>query len=218
MDAAAVLRTVSASTATTQARSSRRCGEQAQAYAARYRRPHARLLHRPLSAPRDCLPGYPYLGTYDGDSPNVLDRLNTTKLSSHSRRNEYNLLQEHHSEQREKRRQVSLHPDLQLIHALAARSIDEIGGTFRRQSAPHSAPKIGNAFLSATLDIIGVADTGSFCHLAAHAVRGGRRQAVLALVPILFRQRARVGSDKKKNKIKKKYHKPFYMYKFRSMA
>ena len=178
MDAAARAAPVPRARLQPQARSSRRLRRAGAGVLPRGTgRPHARLLHRPLSRAARLPAGHILPRHLRRDRER--SRPAEPRRSRHRARGErIHLLTGHHREQREKRRQGIPHPVLQQIHALAPGDRRD-RRRFARQSAPHSARQHRQRFPQARHGHHRVADTDHL-HLAAHAVRGGRRQALLA--------------------------------------
>ena len=179
------------------------CGEQAQAYcrAVQADRTLGFCIDHYL-APRDCLPGISYLGTYDAIA-NVLDRQNPDEVVIALEANEYTYLQGIIASSEKNGVKVSLIPFYNKFMP-SRPAIDEIGGVSLVNLRHIPLDNIGNAFLKRAMDIIGslilIVCTSPLMLFAAVGVK------LSSPGPILFRQE-RVGLNKK----------PFYMYKFRSM-
>ena len=153
-------------------------------------------------APRDCLPGISYLGTYDAIA-NVLDRQNPDEVVIALEANEYTYLQGIIASSEKNGVKVSLIPFYNKFMP-SRPAIDEIGGVSLVNLRHIPLDNIGNAFLKRAMDIIGslilIVCTSPLMLFAAVGVK------LSSPGPILFKQE-RVGLNKK----------PFYMYKFRSM-
>ena len=179
------------------------CGEQAQAYcrAVQADRTLGFCIDHYL-APRDCLPGISYLGTYDAIG-NVLDRQNPDEVVIALEADEYTYLQSIIASSEKNGVKVSLIPFYNKFMP-SRPSIDEIGDVSLVNLRHIPLDNIGNAFLKRAMDIIGslllIICTSPLMLFAAVGVK------LSSPGPILFRQE-RVGLNKK----------PFYMYKFRSM-
>ena len=179
------------------------CGEQAQAYcrAVQADRTLGFCIDHYL-APRDCLPGISYLGTYDAIA-NVLDRQNPDEVVIALEANEYTYLQGIIASSEKNGVKVSLIPFYNKFMP-SRPAIDEIGGVSLVNLRHIPLDNIGNAFLKRAMDIIGslilIVCTSPLMLFAAVGVK------LSSPGPILFKQE-RVGLNKK----------PFYMYKFRSM-
>ena len=179
------------------------CGEQAQAYcrAVQADRTLGFCIDHYL-APRDCLPGISYLGTYDAIA-NVLDRQNPDEVVIALEANEYTYLQGIIASSEKNGVKVSLIPFYNKFMP-SRPAIDEIGGVSLVNLRHIPLDNIGNAFLKRAMDIIGslilIICTSPLMLFAAVGVK------LSSPGPILFKQE-RVGLNKK----------PFYMYKFRSM-
>ena len=153
-------------------------------------------------APRDCLPGISYLGTYDAIG-NVLDRQNPDEVVIALEADEYTYLQSIIASSEKNGVKVSLIPFYNKFMP-SRPSIDEIGDVSLVNLRHIPLDNIGNAFLKRAMDIVGslilIICTSPLMLFAAVGVK------LSSPGPILFRQE-RVGLNKK----------PFYMYKFRSM-
>ena len=179
------------------------CGEQAQAYCCAVQ--NDRTLGFCVDsylAPRDCLPGISYLGTYDAIA-NVLDRQNPDEVVIALEANEYTYLQGIIASSEKNGVKVSLIPFYNKFMP-SRPAIDEIGDVSLVNLRHIPLDNIGNAFLKRAMDIIGslilIICTSPLMLFAAVGVK------LSSPGPILFKQE-RVGLNKK----------PFYMYKFRSM-
>ncbi|MBD9068953.1 MAG: exopolysaccharide biosynthesis polyprenyl glycosylphosphotransferase, partial [Butyricicoccus sp.] len=179
------------------------CGEQAQAYcrAVQADRTLGFCIDHYL-APRDCLPGISYLGTYDAIG-NVLDRQNPDEVVIALEADECTYLQSIIASSEKNGVKVSLIPFYNKFMP-SRPSIDEIGDVSLVNLRHIPLDNIGNAFLKRAMDIIGslilIICTSPLMLFAAVGVK------LSSPGPILFKQE-RVGLNKK----------PFYMYKFRSM-
>ena len=179
------------------------CGEQAQAYcrAVQADRTLGFCIDHYL-APRDCLPGISYLGTYDAIG-NVLDRQNPDEVVIALVAVEYTYLQSIIASSEKNGVKVSLIPFYNKFMP-SRPSIDEIGDVSLVNLRHIPLDNIGNAFLKRAMDIVGslllIICTSPLMLFAAVGVK------LSSPGPILFKQE-RVGLNKKL----------FYMYKFRSM-
>ena len=179
------------------------CGEQAQAYcrAVQADRTLGFCIDHYL-APRDCLPGISYLGTYDAIG-NVLDRQNPDEVVIALEADEYTYLQSIIASSEKNGVKVSLIPFYNKFMP-SRPSIDEIGDVSLVNLRHIPLDNIGNAFLKRAMDIVGslllIICTSPLMLFAAVGVK------LSSPGPILFKQE-RVGLNKKL----------FYMYKFRSM-
>ncbi|MFR3786176.1 MAG: undecaprenyl-phosphate glucose phosphotransferase [Agathobaculum desmolans] len=179
------------------------CGEQAQAYCRAVQ--NDRTLGFTVDhylAPHDCLPGLPYLGTYESFSK-VLERISPDEVVIALEAEEYSYLQDIIANSEKNGVKVSLIPFYTKF--LPAHPVyDEIGDVSLINIRHIPLDNIGNAFIKRTMDIVGslllILLTSPLMLFAAIGVK------LSSPGPILFRQE-RVGLGKK----------PFYMYKFRSM-
>ncbi len=130
------------------------CGEQAQAYcrAVQADRTLGFCIDHYL-APRDCLPGISYLGTYDAIA-NVLDRQNPDEVVIALEANEYTYLQGIIASSEKNGVKVSLIPFYNKFMP-SRPAIDEIGGVSLVNLRHIPLDNIGNAFLKRAMDIIG---------------------------------------------------------------
>lgn len=153
-------------------------------------------------APRDCLPGISYLGSYDALSK-VLDRINPDEVVIALEADEYPYLQSIIANSEKHGVKVSLIPFYSRF--MPAHPVyDEVGGIALVNIRHIPLDNIGNAFIKRGMDILGslalILITSPIMLFAAIGVK------LSSPGPILFKQE-RVGLNKK----------PFYMYKFRSM-
>lgn len=179
------------------------CGEQARAYC------EAITSDRTLGyridsylAPRDCLPGLSYLGSYEAVSK-VLARINPDEVVIALEAEEYHYLPDILTNSEKNGVKVSLIPFYNK-YMPAHPVFDEVGGVSLVNIRRIPLDNIGNAFLKRAMDIIGalllIVLTSPLMLFAVIGVK------LSSPGPILFKQ-MRVGLAKK----------PFYMYKFRSM-
>lgn len=153
-------------------------------------------------APRDCLPGISYQGSYDALSK-VLDRVNPDEVVIALEADEYPYLQSIITSSEKHGVKVSLIPFYSRF--MPAHPVyDEVGGIALVNIRHIPLDNIGNAFIKRGMDIIGslllILITSPVMLFAAIGVK------LSSPGPILFKQ-TRVGLNKK----------PFHMYKFRSM-
>lgn len=179
------------------------CGEQARAYCDAIARD--RTLGYCIDsylAPRDCLPGLSYLGSYEAVSK-VLSRINPDEVVIALEAEEYHYLPDIITNSEKNGVKVSLIPFYNK-YMPAHPVFDEVGGVSLVNIRRIPLDNIGNAFVKRTMDIVGslllILLTSPLMLFAAIGVK------LSSPGPILFKQR-RVGLAKK----------PFYMYKFRSM-
>lgn len=179
------------------------CGEQAQAYcrAVQNDRTLGFCVDSYL-APRDCLPGISYRGTYDALA-HVLERAAPDEVVIALEADEYPYLQGIIASSEKNGVKMSLIPFYNK-YMPSRPSIDEVGDVSLVNLRHIPLDNIGNAFLKRAVDIVGslllIVCTSPIMLFAALGVK------LSSPGPILFKQE-RVGLDKK----------PFYMYKFRSM-
>ena len=179
------------------------CGEQAQAYCCAVQ--NDRTLGFCVDsylAPRDCLPGIAYRGTYDALA-HVLEHSSPDEVVIALEADEYPYLQSIIASSEKNGVKVSLIPFYNKFMP-SRPAIDEIGDVSLVNLRHIPLDNIGNAFLKRAMDIIGslilIICTSPLMLFAAVGVK------LSSPGPILFKQE-RVGLNKK----------PFYMYKFRSM-
>ena len=179
------------------------CGEQARAYCEAIARD--RTLGYCIDsylAPRDCLPGLSYLGSYEAVSK-VLSRINPDEVVIALEAEEYHYLPDIITNSEKNGVKVSLIPFYNK-YMPAHPVFDEVGGVSLVNIRRIPLDNIGNAFLKRAMDIIGalllIVLTSPLMLFAVIGVK------LSSPGPILFKQ-MRVGLAKK----------PFYMYKFRSM-
>lgn len=179
------------------------CGEQARAYCEAIARD--RTLGYCIDsylAPRDCLPGLSYLGSYEAVSK-VLSRINPDEVVIALEAKEYHYLPDIITNSEKNGVKVSLIPFYNK-YMPAHPVFDEVGGVSLVNIRRIPLDNIGNAFLKRAMDIIGalllIVLTSPLMLFAVIGVK------LSSPGPILFKQ-MRVGLAKK----------PFYMYKFRSM-
>ena len=179
------------------------CGEQARAYCDAIARD--RTLGYCIDsylAPRDCLPGLSYLGSYEAVSK-VLSRINPDEVVIALEAEEYHYLPDIITNSEKNGVKVSLIP-FYSKYMPAHPVFDEVGGVSLVNIRRIPLDNIGNAFLKRAMDIIGalllIVLTSPLMLFAVIGVK------LSSPGPILFKQ-MRVGLAKK----------PFYMYKFRSM-
>lgn len=172
------------------------CGEQAQAYCCAVQ--NDRTLGFCVDsylAPRDCLPGIAYRGTYDALA-HVLEHSSPDE-------DEYPYLQSIIASSEKNGVKMSLIPFYNK-YMPSRPSIDEVGDVSLVNLRHIPLDNIGNAFLKRAVDIVGslllILCTSPIMLFAAIGVK------LSSPGPILFKQE-RVGLNKT----------PFYMYKFRSM-
>ena len=179
------------------------CGEQAQAYcrAVQNDRTLGFCVDSYL-APRDCLPGISYRGTYDALA-HVLERAALDEVVIALEADEYPYLQSIIASSEKNGVKMSLIPFYNK-YMPSRPSIDEVGDVSLVNLRHIPLDNIGNAFLKRAVDIVGslllILCTSPIMLFAAIGVK------LSSPGPILFKQE-RVGLNKK----------PFYMYKFRSM-
>lgn len=179
------------------------CGEQAQAYcrAVQNDRTLGFCVDSYL-APRDCLPGISYRGTYDALA-HVLERAAPDEVVIALEADEYPYLQSIIASSEKNGVKMSLIPFYNK-YMPSRPSIDEVGDVSLVNLRHIPLDNIGNAFLKRAVDIVGslllIVCTSPIMLFAALGVK------LSSPGPILFKQE-RVGLNKK----------PFYMYKFRSM-
>lgn len=179
------------------------CGEQAQAYcrAVQNDRTLGFCVDSYL-APRDCLPGISYRGTYDALA-HVLERAAPDEVVIALEADEYPYLQSIIASSEKNGVKMSLIPFYNK-YMPSRPSIDEVGDVSLVNLRHIPLDNIGNAFLKRAVDIVGslllIVCTSPIMLFAAIGVK------LSSPGPILFKQE-RVGLNKK----------PFYMYKFRSM-
>ena len=179
------------------------CGEQAQAYcrAVQNDRTLGFCVDSYL-APRDCLPGISYRGTYDALA-HVLERAAPDEVVIALEADEYPYLQSIIASSEKNGVKMSLIPFYNK-YMPSRPSIDEVGDVSLVNLRHIPLDNIGNAFLKRAVDIVGslllILCTSPIMLFAAIGVK------LSSPGPILFKQE-RVGLNKK----------PFYMYKFRSM-
>ena len=179
------------------------CGEQAQAYcrAVQNDRTLGFCVDSYL-APRDCLPGISYRGTYDALA-HVLERAAPDEVVIALEADEYPYLQSIIASGEKNGVKMSLIPFYNK-YMPSRPSIDEVGDVSLVNLRHIPLDNIGNAFLKRAVDIVGslllIVCTSPIMLFAAVGVK------LSSPGPILFKQE-RVGLNKK----------PFYMYKFRSM-
>lgn len=179
------------------------CGEQAQAYcrAVQNDRTLGFCVDSYL-APRDCLPGISYRGTYDALA-HVLERAAPDEVVIALEADEYPYLQSIIASSEKNGVKMSLIPFYNK-YMPSRPSIDEVGNVSLVNLRHIPLDNIGNAFLKRAVDIVGslllIVCTSPIMLFAAIGVK------LSSPGPILFKQE-RVGLNKK----------PFYMYKFRSM-
>ncbi len=179
------------------------CGEQAQAYcrAVQNDRTLGFCVDSYL-APRDCLPGISYRGTYDALA-HVLERAAPDEVVIALEADEYPYLQGIIASSEKNGVKMSLIPFYNK-YMPSRPSIDEVGDVSLVNLRHIPLDNIGNAFLKRAVDIVGslllIVCTSPIMLFAAIGVK------LSSPGPILFKQE-RVGLNKK----------PFYMYKFRSM-
>ena len=179
------------------------CGEQAQAYcrAVQNDRTLGFCVDSYL-APRDCLPGISYRGTYDALA-HVLERATPDEVVIALEADEYPYLQSIIASSEKNGVKMSLIPFYNK-YMPSRPSIDEVGDVSLVNLRHIPLDNIGNAFLKRAVDIVGslllILCTSPIMLFAAIGVK------LSSPGPILFKQE-RVGLNKK----------PFYMYKFRSM-
>lgn len=179
------------------------CGEQAQAYcrAVQNDRTLGFCVDSYL-APRDCLPGIVYRGTYDALA-HVLERAAPDEVVIALEADEYPYLQSIIASSEKNGVKMSLIPFYNK-YMPSRPSIDEVGDVSLVNLRHIPLDNIGNAFLKRAVDIVGslllILCTSPIMLFAAIGVK------LSSPGPILFKQE-RVGLNKK----------PFYMYKFRSM-
>ena len=179
------------------------CGEQAQAYcrAVQNDRTLGFCVDSYL-APRDCLPGIAYRGTYDALA-HVLERAAPDEVVIALEADEYPYLQSIIASSEKNGVKMSLIPFYNK-YMPSRPSIDEVGDVSLVNLRHIPLDNIGNAFLKRAVDIVGslllILCTSPIMLFAAIGVK------LSSPGPILFKQE-RVGLNKK----------PFYMYKFRSM-
>ena len=179
------------------------CGEQAQAYcrAVQNDRTLGFCVDSYL-APRDCLPGISYRGTYDALA-HVLERAAPDEVVIALEADENPYLQSIIASSEKNGVKMSLIPFYNK-YMPSRPSIDEVGNVSLVNLRHIPLDNIGNAFLKRAVDIVGslllIVCTSPIMLFAAIGVK------LSSPGPILFKQE-RVGLNKK----------PFYMYKFRSM-
>lgn len=179
------------------------CGEQAQAYcrAVQNDRTLGFCVDSYL-APRDCLPGIAYRGTYDALA-HVLEHAAPDEVVIALEADEYPYLQSIIASSEKNGVKMSLIPFYNK-YMPSRPSIDEVGDVSLVNLRHIPLDNIGNAFLKRAVDIVGslllIVCTSPIMLFAALGVK------LSSPGPILFKQE-RVGLNKK----------PFYMYKFRSM-
>ena len=179
------------------------CGEQAQAYcrAVQNDRTLGFCVDSYL-APRDCLPGISYRGTYDALA-HVLERAAPDEVVIALEADEYPYLQSIIASGEKNGVKMSIIPFYNK-YMPSRPSIDEVGDVSLVNLRHIPLDNIGNAFLKRAVDIVGslllIVCTSPIMLFAAVGVK------LSSPGPILFKQE-RVGLNKK----------PFYMYKFRSM-
>lgn len=179
------------------------CGEQAQAYcrAVQNDRTLGFCVDSYL-APRDCLPGIAYRGTYDALA-HVRERAAPDEVVIALEADEYPYLQSIIASSEKNGVKMSLIPFYNK-YMPSRPSIDEVGDVSLVNLRHIPLDNIGNAFLKRAVDIVGslllIVCTSPIMLFAALGVK------LSSPGPILFKQE-RVGLNKK----------PFYMYKFRSM-
>ena len=179
------------------------CGEHAQAYcrAVQNDRTLGFCVDSYL-APRDCLPGISYRGTYDALA-HVLERAAPDEVVIALEADEYPYLQSIIASSEKNGVKMSLIPFYNK-YMPSRPSIDEVGDVSLVNLRHIPLDNIGNAFLKRAVDIVGslllIVCTSPIMLFAAIGVK------LSSPGPILFKQE-RVGLNKK----------PFYMYKFRSM-
>ena len=179
------------------------CGEQAQAYcrAVQNDRTLGFCVDSYL-APRDCLPGIAYRGTYDALA-HVLEHSSPDEVVIALEADEYPYLQSIIASSEKNGVKMSLIPFYNK-YMPSRPSIDEVGDVSLVNLRHIPLDNIGNAFLKRAVDIVGslllIVCTSPIMLFAALGVK------LSSPGPILFKQE-RVGLNKK----------PFYMYKFRSM-
>ncbi len=153
-------------------------------------------------APRDCLPGIAYRGTYDALA-HVLEHVAPDEVVIALEADEYPYLQSIIASSEKNGVKMSLIPFYNK-YMPSRPSIDEVGDVSLVNLRHIPLDNIGNAFLKRAVDIVGslllIVCTSPIMLFAALGVK------LSSPGPILFKQE-RVGLNKK----------PFYMYKFRSM-
>ena len=179
------------------------CGEQAQAYCCAVQ--NDRTLGFCVDsylAPRDCLPGIAYRGTYDALA-HVLEHSSPDEVVIALEADEYPYLQSIIASSEKNGVKMSLIPFYNK-YMPSRPSIDEVGDVSLVNLRHIPLDNIGNAFLKRAVDIVGslllILCTSPIMLFAAIGVK------LSSPGPILFKQE-RVGLNKT----------PFYMYKFRSM-
>ena len=179
------------------------CGEQAQAYCCAVQ--NDRTLGFCVDsylAPRDCLPGIAYRGTYDALA-HVLEHSSLDEVVIALEADEYPYLQSIIASSEKNGVKMSLIPFYNK-YMPSRPSIDEVGDVSLVNLRHIPLDNIGNAFLKRAVDIVGslllILCTSPIMLFAAIGVK------LSSPGPILFKQE-RVGLNKT----------PFYMYKFRSM-
>ena len=179
------------------------CGEQAQAYCCAVQ--NDRTLGFCVDsylAPRDCLPGIAYRGTYDALA-HVLEHSSPDEVVIALEADEYPYLQSIIASSEKNGVKMSLIPFYNKY--LPSRpEIDEVGDVSLVNLRHIPLDNIGNAYLNRAVDIVGsllmILCSSPIMLFAAIGVK------LSSPGPILFKQE-RVGLNKT----------PFYMYKFRSM-
>ena len=153
-------------------------------------------------APRDCLPGIAYRGTYDALA-HVLEHSSPDEVVIALEADEYPYLQSIIASSEKNGVKMSLIPFYNK-YMPSRPSIDEVGDVSLVNLRHIPLDNIGNAFLKRAVDIVGslllILCTSPIMLFAAIGVK------LSSPGPILFKQE-RVGLNKT----------PFYMYKFRSM-